>query len=50
MVMSIMNQNIAVEHGANLIVSPDNNQRDSIKYHVKNQAEKYHEGLKVDQT
>jgi hypothetical protein len=50
MVISIINEKIAVEHGANLIVSPDNNQRDSIKHHVKEQAENYHKGLKADQT
>lgn len=50
MVITMMEQKIAVEHGANLIVSPDNNQSNSIKHHVKQQAEKYHEGLHADQT
>jgi hypothetical protein len=50
MVLKILGQTIAVEHGANLIVSASNEQPAGIIHHVKKQAEIYHEGLNANQT
>ena len=45
MILSILGETIAIEHGANLNVDPN-----SVQHHVKSQAELYHTGLKANQT
>jgi len=50
MVLSILGQKIAIEHGTNLISKSNSKNKMSVEMHVKSQAEYYHQVLQASQT
>jgi hypothetical protein len=50
MVLEIEGSKIVIEHGANLKVEQNSQHRQSVHYHVKQQAEHYHKNLKANQS